>query len=196
MTPAATAAIDLIIGVEGAPSNDPNDSGGYTRFGHDQASWPDTLRRCPAGVAAQLPVMVRDLTREQAVLAYEYGYIIFFHCDQMPAPLMLIFFDALVNQGQGWAPSAFQSSVGAGPDGTIGKATVAASNRCDLQTAVADFAHARDDRYRAIPQFSLYGKGWLRRLFHVLLVCMTYDAVPATVPAHVGTPYKGPPSAA
>jgi lysozyme family protein len=185
MSGAVIAAIDLIIGVEGPPSDDPRDPGGATFYGHDQASWPDTLLRCPPDVHAQLPVHVRDLTREQAVLAYEYAYIIFYHCDQMPAPLTLLFFDALVNQGQGWAPSAFQSAVGAGPDGTIGKATVAAANSCDLQTAVADFAHARDDRYRADPQFSIYGKGWLRRLFHILLVCLTYDTVPATIPAHV-----------
>ena len=196
MTPAATAAIDLIIGIEGGDSNDPQDSGGYTRFGCDQASWPDTLRRCPPDVLAQLPAMVRDLTRDLAVLAYYWAYWQWMCCDAMPPPLALLVFDAAVNQGQGWTPGALQQAVGVVRDGRIGPKTVAAIRAADVQTLVADFAHARDDRYRADGQFSIYGRGWLRRLFHIVYVAATYDTEPVTVPAHVGVPYKGPPSAA
>ena len=192
MTPAAQAAIDLIITAEGPPSNDPQDSGGETYWGHDQASWPDLLRRVPAFVRAQLPLRVRDLTRPLAVLAYYWGYWQVMCCDAFPPPLALLFYDALVNQGQGWAPSALQHVVGTVPDGVIGKATLAAAQAMDAQDAVADFARARDDRYRASAQFGLYGKGWLRRLFHIVYVCTTYDTEPVTVPDHVGTAYKGP----
>ena len=192
LTTAASAAIALIIGIEGPPSNDPDDPGWQTDFGCDQASWPDLLKRVPASIAAQLPLSVKALTYATASLAYLYGYWLFLHCDQMPAPLGLMTFDTGVNQGQGWAPRALQEALGVGVDGDIGPKTLASANAADMQTAVCEFARLRDDRYHADSGFAEYGKGWLRRLFHIVYVSDTYDVVQASVPAHIGTPYKGP----
>lgn len=192
LTTAASAAIALIIGIEGPPSNDPDDPGGQTDFGCDQASWPDLLKRVPASIAAQLPLSVKALTYATATLAYLYGHWLVQKCDQLPKPLALVTFDASVNQGQGWAPRGLQEALGVGVDGDIGTQTLAAAASCDVQTAVCELARLRDYRYHADSQFGEYGKGWLLRLFHIVYVSDIYDVVQASVPAHIGTSYKGP----
>ncbi len=184
------AAAAIILGAEGARSNDPGDSGGLTVYGHDQASWPDLLDRVPAAVRAQLPRTVSGLTRAQALLAYRAGYWDLVRGDDLPAPLALLAFDAAVNQGQGWAPAVLQSVLGAHVDGDIGTETVEAAMVCDVLDALGEFAWRRDQRYRQAGNWPTYGHGWITRLFRTVALSTVYAdaAEQAAWLPHVGSP--------
>ena len=185
------AAAAIILGAEGPAGNDPRDSGGMTNYGHDQASWPDLLARVQSAVRVQLPQFVSDLSRDQAMLAYEYGYWHPCRCDDLPAPLALVVFDAAVNQGLGWAPAAFQSVLGVRPDGDIGPLTVAAAERCDVLTVLGEFTYRRLLRYRQAGNYAVYGHGWETRAIRTVALADIYDADPALVPVHL--PHVGVP---
>jgi len=67
-----------------AYENDPDDSGGATKFGIDQRSHPD--------------VDIKNLTEDQATDIYWLEWIKD-GCDHLPSPLDWIYFDACVNCG-------------------------------------------------------------------------------------------------
>ena len=188
MTSRFDAAVSIIIGDEGVWSNDPDDSGGETKYGHDQASWPDALGRMPDAVRATMPAHVRDLTWAQAVAAYEAAYWDFVRGDDLPAPLALVLFDAVVNQGEGWAPPVFQEVVTAYPDGQIGPKTVAAANAADPIQAVGEFVWRRDQRYRQAGNWPEYGHGWITRLARTAALSTVYTEAPCPYLPHPGTP--------
>ena len=68
--------------------NDPDDSGGATKFGIDQRSHPS--------------VDIKNLTEEEATSIY-WNEWIRNGCDHLPTPLDWIYFDACVNCGVGRA---------------------------------------------------------------------------------------------
>ena len=87
MTKRFLAMMPWLIGVEGSKfENDPDDPGGATKFGIDQASHPD--------------VDIRNLTQAQAMQIYWDSYWSRNHCDNMPYPLGEAFFDVCVNNGR------------------------------------------------------------------------------------------------
>ena len=184
------AAAAIIIGDEGPCGNDPRDAGGLTVFGHDQASWPDLLSRVQPAIRAQLPHAVADLTRDQALLAYRAGYWDFVHGDDLPAMLALALFDAVVNQGPGWAPAAFQSVLGVQVDGDIGLVTARAAGACDVLAVLSEFTYRRLLRYRQARNYATFGHGWETRAIRTAVLAAVYDdaAVPAAWLPHSGAP--------
>jgi len=64
--------------------NDPDDSGGATKFGIDQRSHPN--------------VDIKNLTEKEATEIY-WSEWLKYACDHLPSPLDWIFFDACVNCG-------------------------------------------------------------------------------------------------
>jgi lysozyme family protein len=155
-------AVPIVLDIEGPPSNAAADSGGLTVYGHDQASWPSLLARVPLEVRAQLPPSVATLTRDQAVLAYRAGYWDWLHCDDLPAELALIAFDAAVNQGQNWAPRSLQQALGVTQDGAIGPETLHAADLCDRLDILTEFGWLREQRYRLTVNWAVYGHGWIK----------------------------------
>ena len=185
------AAAAIILGDEGARSNDPRDPGGLTVYGHDNASWPDLLARVPAAVRARLPGGVAELSRDQAMLAYRAGYWDFVRADDLPAPLALVMFDAAVNQGPGWAPAAFQSVLGVSVDGNIGPKTIAAANSADTMEVLGEFGWRREQRYSGAGNFAEFGHGWITRLMRTLALSTVYDFsrdAPRPWLPHIGVP--------
>ena len=171
------AAVAIILGDEGRQSNDPNDPGGETDYGHDQVSWPDLLDRVPSWVRNQLPGQVKDLTRPLAVMAYDYGYWRAFGCDLLSAPLALVVFDAVVNQGTTWAPRAFQRCLfGVEVDGDIGPKTAAAAAEQDPVVLVGEFTYQRLQRYRSLDNYVANGHGWETRAIRTAALAFTYTA--------------------
>ena len=184
------SACAVVLSSEGLRSNDPRDAGGLTVYGHDQASWPDLLERVTSAVRVQLPSRVDRLTLDQARLAYRAGYWDLVAGNDIPAALALLAFDAAVNQGPYWAPSALQLSVGTVADGVFGPLTIRALSHCDVLTVVGEYGWRRDQRYHAAANWSTYGRGWVTRLARTLALSTVYDD-PATqlkwLP-HVGAP--------
>ncbi len=77
------AAFKMVVGIEGAPTCDPADPGGYTKYGIAQKYNPD--------------VDVRNLTLSGAKALYLKRYWLPAGCDDAPFPMDICLFDGQVN---------------------------------------------------------------------------------------------------
>jgi len=75
-------AFEIVIGLEGAPTNDPDDPGGYTIWGLS---------------SRYNPGVDENTTLEQAKDVYLFKYWVPAGCDTAPFPLDICLFDARVN---------------------------------------------------------------------------------------------------
>lgn len=89
---------------------------------------------------------IRALTIEQAKAIYYEDYWLKAGCDQLEEALAILVFDCAVNQGVSRA-----KQIAAGTHDAI------------------DFQVERALHYASLPTFSRFGRGWMRRLFKVLL---------------------------
>lgn len=87
---------------------------------------------------------IPNLTLERAQFLYQRDYWDKLNCDGMSWELALITFDCAVNSG------------------------VSTARAIQLKSQDAtQFMAERGVHYAALPTFATYGRGWLRRLFHV-----------------------------
>lgn len=154
-------AVQNILYSEGVFSDDKNDSGGMTKYGISKAANPS--------------VDIRNLTIDDAISIYYKKYWKPFQLDRFFAPVSLCVFDAIVNQGENWAPKAFQLSLSVKPDGIIGTRTLEAGckiTRINFDAWLQTFNELRIQRYLGAPSFQHYGRGWLNRLNRVTIEAM------------------------
>jgi lysozyme family protein len=142
-------ACDFTIPHEGADSDDPQDPGGYTRFGIAQRWHPD--------------VDVRSLTKEKAVEIYRKGYWLPCWCDKLPARFRLPVFDAAVNMGWSASIRLLQRTLGLYEDGFIGPTTLNAATAGDTHENFIALVNARKEWYKSIKGYERFGNGWLTR---------------------------------
>lgn len=154
-----------VLEMEGGFSNDPHDPGGptnkgitldvYARFkgvtvdATSRTRLIDELKRIPDDT-------VRTIYRQR--------YWEPARCAAMPAPLALFHFDAAVNHGVAGAARLLQRAAGVTEDGEIGPDTLAAIAGANVRDLVTSYAALRRERYRALPHFWRFGRGWLRRV--------------------------------
>jgi uncharacterized protein (TIGR02594 family) len=159
------AALAHVLAMEGGFTDDPHDPGGPTNFGITLgvfASW-----RKVKITAANRASLIRDLKAiDQATVGqiYRRRYWDLAHCTELPAPLAFMHFDAAVNHGVGTAIRVLQEVVGTDVDGEIGPETRAAAAKTSIAKALDAYAAIRRRRYRALPHFWRFGRGWLRRV--------------------------------
>lgn len=154
----------LVIGHEGGFTNDRNDRGNWTSgvIGKGQ------LKGTKYGISAMAypNLDIKNLTVQDAKDIYRRDYWNKCRCDELPAALDYLTFDAAVNHGVSRSARFLQTAVGATVDGAIGPKTVAAANATlDRSKAVSEFCVTRGLFYAEIGTFQRYGKGWFRRLF-------------------------------
>ncbi|MEQ1672651.1 MAG: glycosyl hydrolase 108 family protein [Hyphomicrobium sp.] len=85
-------------------------------------------------------------------------------CASLPEAVALMHFDAAVNHGVGGAIRLLQAALGVAADGEIGPVTLAAARAQDATLIIERYAELRRARYRALPHFWRFGRGWLRRV--------------------------------
>jgi len=147
-------AFEIILGSEGGYVNDPRDSGGETKFGIAKKFYPN--------------VDIKNLTVAQAKEIYLKDYWTKSGCDALPYPFALCLFDSAVNQGVGTAIKLAQKACNLEADGIIGKGSRAAFAKSGNEE-LSLFLTYRALRYTETKGFDVYGKGWIKRLFHVAL---------------------------
>jgi uncharacterized protein (TIGR02594 family) len=158
-------ALEHVLAMEGGFTDDEHDPGGPTNFGITLgvfAAW-----RKVALTAANRKSLIRDLktiTPETVREIYRRRYWDIAHCAELPPPVALMHFDAAVNHGAGNAIRFLQEAVGAEVDGEIGPATRAAVAKAPIIQTLETYAAIRARRYRALPHFWRFGRGWLRRV--------------------------------
>jgi len=145
--------IKSIIIAEGGDkvTNDPNDSGGLTKFGISQKSFPK--------------LDIRNLTEQQAIDIYKKRY-----CDPCNVELIhdellaIHIFDFAVTSGVSKSVKTIQKIVGVKQDGVIGPNTLANIN--GNHDYAQEFIASRASYYKSIGfgKNSKFLKGWLNRI--------------------------------
>lgn len=134
--------------------NDPDDTGGETKFGVAKNANPD--------------LNIKTLTWAQAKAVYYTRYWIEGSCDRLPARIAVLHFDGCVNHGVGRANRFLQRALGVADDGIIGKITVEVSFNQDDIEVCSRICDQRENFYRDIvarrPNQQKFLKGWLRRI--------------------------------
>lgn len=149
-------AFDLVIGAEGGLVDDPRDPGGLTKYGISQRAYPG--------------VDIKALTLADAKAIYQHDYWIPAACDRLPDAVAVCLFDAAVNQGIRPATRLLQRALGVSDDGVLGNLTIAAVHAMDANDLCVKFLTERALHYASLDGFKTYGRGWLRRVFHLARV--------------------------
>jgi lysozyme family protein len=163
---------------EGGYVNDPHDPGGETNMGISKRSYPKEN--------------IRGMTRERAAQIYRKDFWDKLKCDDLPAGLDLVAFDAGVNSGPARGAKWLQQAVGVDADGKIGPQTIAAA-----QTTYGPAAVQRAIGFRLAFMMAAkapggkrlwddFGKGWQRRCDEVQALAermaMGQTAMPPIIP--------------
>jgi lysozyme family protein len=138
------------LGHEGGYVNNASDPGGETNFGISKRAYP--------------MVDIAGLTVEQAKVIYRRDYWGPAGCDAVPDTLKFHLFDFAVNAGVKTAIKALQRSTGETQDGILGPLTLQAVQSTDPAKLVMRFSGARLDAMTDAQTWSVFGRGWAKRI--------------------------------
>ncbi len=158
-------ALSHVLAMEGGWTDDPHDPGGPTNKGITLAVYARerNVQVTPANFA-ELKSDLRAIPDPLVRSIYETRYWRPAHCPALRPSLALMHFDAGVNHGIGTAARFLQEALGVEIDGEIGPITLGAARTADPRDALAKYATIRRRRYRSLPHFWRFGRGWLRRV--------------------------------
>jgi lysozyme family protein len=150
-------SLKLVLKSEGGYVNNPKDPGGETMMGVTKNAWSTWLKR-PIADGEMAKLTVADITPFYKALYWDKSY-----CNQLPTGIDYMVFDASVNMGVGQSIRLLQKSLGCVPDGVIGPNTMKAINDADAKTMIDKFSAQKEQFYRSLKLFSVFGNGWLKR---------------------------------
>jgi len=154
-------ALAHVLEMEGGYTDDPYDPGGPTNRGitlRVYAAWKGVP--ADAGLRQEL----RHIPDATVSAIYAARYWTPAGCDELASALAFFHFDAAVNHGVTGAIRLLQQAVGTDVDGEIGPLTHAAIAAYPVAETLNAYADVRRRRYRALPHFWRFGRGWLRRV--------------------------------
>lgn len=174
-----------VLKMEGGFSDHRHDPGGPTNMGITLAVFAAWRKeRLTGDNRARLIRALKRIDRETVHEIYRRRYWQVARCGEFAPPLAVMHFDTAVNHGPGTAVRILQEAVGTDVDGKIGPKTRAAVARKPLADLLADYAAIRERRYRALPHFRHFGRGWLRRVKETLALAREIDAETEHTPSH------------
>ncbi|MBS0270149.1 MAG: TIGR02594 family protein [Proteobacteria bacterium] len=170
-----------ILEMEGGFSDDPYDPGGPTNRGVTLEVYANFKgQTIDAGSRPRLIAELKSIPDAAVEAIYDRRYYEPAHCSLFTAPLALMHFDAAVNHGVGAAIRMLQQAVNVTVDGEIGPETLAAIGARSLVDLIDDYAEIRRTRYRALPHFWRFGRGWLKRVDATLTLGKSWAAAEGT----------------
>lgn len=182
-----TRALAHVLAMEGSFTDDPYDPGGPTNKGitlRVYAEWKHVT--VDATSFAELKDELRRIPDDVVREIYAARYWTPASCESLPPALALFHFDAGVNHGVGTANRMLQEALGVMIDGDIGPETLGAIASTEITAVLERYATMRRNRYRALPHFWRFGRGWLAR------VDATLNAARAELSVTVPQTKKGP----
>ncbi|MEM1307595.1 MAG: glycosyl hydrolase 108 family protein, partial [Pseudomonadota bacterium] len=154
-----------VLRMEGGYVNDPHDPGGPTNKGVTLATFARHTGTALSDVTrADLITALKAISDADVSAIYRDRYWRVSRAAEMPTGLDLMHFDAAVNHGPTGAVRLLQRALDVEVDGEIGPITLAAARAQSVSAIIAAYAKARRKRYRALPHFWRFGRGWLRRV--------------------------------
>ena len=163
---------------EGGWADHPRDPGGATMRGVTQATFSAFKGR------QTTKDELRNISDADLGAIYRQGYWDKMRCDDMPAGLDLVAFDAAVNSGPRRAAQWLQQAAGVAQDGSIGPKTLAAVASADPVRLIEAALRARLQFLKGLSTFSVFGKGWTARVQAVQVEALAMvNTIPATSPS-------------
>ncbi len=128
------------------------------------------LRGTKFGIsAAAYPKLdIKNLTKLRAERIYRRDWWDALNMDSFKPALQYQMFDAAVNHGMHNATRIFQHAVGVKADGVIGPITKSKAAEIDVNDLLLHFLAERLVFITHIKTWSVFGKGWSRRIAHNL----------------------------
>lgn len=170
-------ALRHVLVMEGGFTDDPHDPGGPTNKGITlgvYAAWKGEA--VSAGSTQRLRAALKKIPDAEVREIYRQRYWRTAGCATLPPALALMQFDTGVNHGPVTAIRILQEVVGTVVDGEIGPATLSAVAAKPLLDILDAYAGNRRKRYRAMPHFWRFGRGWLNRVDRTLDLARTIAA--------------------
>jgi len=150
----------LMLSSEGGYVNHPSDPGGRTNLGVTQAVWENWVGHTVTEKE------MRALTPEKVEPLYKRKFWDACRCDDLPSGVDYLVFDMAVNAGVGRSAKLLQRVLGVAQDGAIGPLTLAAAQQMNTSDLIDEFSRVREEFYRSLPTFGVFGTGWLNRVEH------------------------------
>lgn len=163
------AALAHVLEMEGGYTDDPHDPGGPTNKGITLATiavWRGV--KITTANRADLISELRRISTSETEAIYRQRYWLAAGCSRLPPRLAFAHFDAAVNHGVGTAIRILQEAAGADVDGEIGPQTKGRIAAMPIAKIIKAYAEIRRRRYRALPHFWRFGRGWLARVERTL----------------------------
>ena len=154
-------SLALMLKSEGGYVNHPSDPGGRTNLGVTQATWENWIGR------QSDESEMRSLTSDKVEPMYRKKFWDAVRGDELPTGIDYLMFDFAVNAGAGRAIKTLQTSIGVTADGAFGPVTMAAVKSFKPVKLIERFSQAKEDFYRSLNTFDVFGKGWLNRVAKV-----------------------------
>lgn len=161
------AALDLTLKYEGGWVDHPSDPGGPTMRGVTQRVY-DRWRK-KKGLATR---SVRKIEEDELQEIYRLQYWDLIHGDKLPAGIDAAVFDFAVNSGATRATQELQRVLGMRTDGNMGAVTIEAASAADAADLIERYCDARLAFVRRLSTFSVFGRGWTRRINAVRAACL------------------------
>jgi lysozyme family protein len=145
---------------EGGYTNDPQDSGGETKFGISKRQFPH--------------LDIRNLTEEQAIEIYQRLYLDGPKISSLPTYLQPVMLDFAVNSGPMCAIQKLQKVLGVTEDGVIGPETLSkidltyADQRWLVNAVIAERVKMICSVVIKAPKQLKFLRGWVNRAFEFL----------------------------
>jgi hypothetical protein len=153
--------LNLVLQSEGLYVDNSKDPGGETMRGVTRNAWAGWLKR-PIEDGEMAKLTVEDVTPFYKALYWDKTY-----CDELPVGVDYIIFDAAVNMGSGQSVKLLQEALGCFPDGVLGPNTLNAIEDANPISIVNNFSTEKEDFYKQLKTFPIFGKGWLNRVEQV-----------------------------
>lgn len=156
-----TEALKHVLKHEGGYVNHPSDPGGMTNLGVTRKVWESWTGK------QATEADMRALTPEVVAPLYKNMYWDRVQGDSLPAGVDYMVFDFAVNAGVSRAARTFQNILFVASDGIIGPNTLRVAAQRDPKELIEVYSEDRRLFYSQLPTFSVFGKGWLRRVDEV-----------------------------
>ncbi len=175
-------SLDAILSEEGGFADNPGDPGGATNMGITRA----TLAASRGRAVSREDVMM--LEKSEAARIYRERFWAAIGADYLPGGLDLALFDDAVNSGPRMAIRDLQRALQVYEDGVMGPQTRTALATQPVAQVIAALCAARLARLKLLPHFSLFGRGWSRRIQRIARAA---KALASQEPAKPATSTKG-----
>jgi len=176
-------ALARLLAHEGGYTNHPSDPGGPTNFGITLRDYRAYVM--PGATAAD----VRAMRREEAERIYRARYWDALRCDDLPAGVDYAVFDYGVNSGVGRGGKVLRRVLKlADTTSTVSDGVIAAARAADAKALVASICDERLRFLKSLKTWSVFGKGWERRVSEVRAAALAMAAAPSIAPQEPDRP--------